>query len=65
MDTFYRPGLATAVAEYVRHCPECSVNKLHNTRMVGELGRIDSERIPEAFEAVNIDFIVNLPQSGG
>jgi hypothetical protein len=65
MDTFYRPGLATAVAEYVRHCPECSVNKLHNTRMVGEFGRIDSEIIPEAFEAVNIDIIVNLLRCEG
>jgi len=64
MDTFYRPGLATAVAEYVRHCPECSVNKLHNNRMVGELRRIDAERVPEAYKAVNIDFIVNLPKSG-
>jgi len=64
MDTFYRPGLATAVAEYVRHCPECSVNKLHNIRMVQELGRIDAKRIPDAYEAVNIDFIVNLPKSG-
>jgi len=64
MDTFYRPGLATAVAEHVRHCPECSVNKLYNIRMVQELGRIDATRIPEAYEAVNIDFIVNLPKSG-
>jgi hypothetical protein len=33
--------------------------------MVGELGCIDRERIPEAFEAVNNDFIVNLLRSGG
>jgi hypothetical protein len=33
--------------------------------MVGELGRIHRDRIPKAFEAVNINFIVNLPRSGG
>jgi len=48
----------------MRYCPECSVNKLHNSQMVHELGCIDADRIPEAFEAVNIDFIVNLPKSG-
>jgi len=44
METFYRPGLATAVVEYVRHCPDCSVNKLHNSWMFGKPGVIGSKK---------------------
>lgn len=66
---YYRPGLSSIVASYVRHCPKCIINKTTRSKMPGSLAPIDSptdaSRIPSAFESVNMDLIVALPKSSG
>jgi hypothetical protein len=65
--TYYRPGLSTIVADYVKHCHECGINKTARRRPFGSLLSIDPpyDRIPRAFESINMDLIVGLPKSGG
>lgn len=68
-ETYYRPKLSSIVTTYVRHCPKCAVNKTTRAKLPGSLSPIDvprdAERIPSAFEAVNINLIVGLPKSQG
>jgi hypothetical protein len=65
--TYYRPGLSTTVTEYIKHCSECGKNKTSRRRPFGSLLSIDPpyDRIPKAFESINMDLIVGLPKSGG
>lgn len=66
---YYRPGLSSIVASYVRHCPKCITNKTSRSKMPGSLAPIDAlvdaTRVPSAFESVNMDLIVSLPKSNG
>jgi hypothetical protein len=66
-ETYYRPGLSSIVESYVKHCPQCIVNKTSRTKPFGNLLSIDPpyDRIPKAFESINMDLIVGLPKSGG
>jgi hypothetical protein len=66
-ESYYRPGLSSIVESYVKHCPQCIVNKTSRTKPFGNLLSIDPpyDRIPKAFESINMDLIVGLPKSGG
>jgi hypothetical protein len=65
--TYYRPGLSSVVSDYIKHCNECGKNKTSRRRPFGSLLSIDPpyDRIPRAFESINMDLIVGLPKSGG
>jgi hypothetical protein len=65
--TYYRPGLSTIVSDYIKHCRDCGKNKTSRRRPYGSLLSIDPpyDRIPKAFESINMDLIVGLPKSGG
>ncbi|KAE8240461.1 hypothetical protein A4X13_0g7796 [Tilletia indica] len=56
---FWRPGLATAVRAWVRHCETCQAVKL--PRRVGSL-RIDADP-QEPFEAVAVDLTLGYPRT--
>ncbi|KAE8240474.1 hypothetical protein A4X13_0g7789 [Tilletia indica] len=56
---FWRPGLATAVRAWVRHCDSCQAIKL--PRRVGAL-RIDDDP-QDPFEAVAVDLALGLPRT--
>ncbi|KAE8218991.1 hypothetical protein CF319_g7233 [Tilletia indica] len=56
---FWRPGLATAVRAWVKHCNTCQAVKL--PRRVGEL-RIDSDP-QEPFEAIAVDLTLGFPRT--
>lgn len=69
VSTYYRPGLSEIVTSYIRHCPACIKNKTSRKKTDGSLLPIDipkeNDRIPEAFESINLDLIVGLPKSEG
>ncbi|KAE8231080.1 hypothetical protein CF326_g3912 [Tilletia indica] len=54
---FWRPGLATAVRAWVRHCSVCQAVKV--PRRVGSL-RIDDDP-QEAFTDISVDLLLGLP----
>ncbi|KAE8228356.1 hypothetical protein CF326_g6714 [Tilletia indica] len=56
---FWRPGLATAVRAWVRHCNTCQAVKL--PRRVGSL-RIDDDP-QEPFDAVAVDLALGFPRT--
>jgi hypothetical protein len=64
--TYYRPGLSTAVKQYIQYCPLCFKNKTSHAKREGMLQPIDlpSEVEPLAFRSINMDLIVVLPKSG-
>jgi hypothetical protein len=64
--TYYRPGLSTAVKQYVQYGPLCIKNKTSRAKKKGQLLSIDPllEVEPSAFRLINMDLIVNLPKSG-
>ena len=59
--TYYRPGLAAAVREYVRYCPSCNKNKTSKAKTVGSLEPIDPPGTlmhpTKAFENISMPLI--------
>jgi hypothetical protein len=58
---FYWPRMHRTVAEYVRTCPSCQVNKPSNQ---GPLGLLYSLPVPQRrWESVSLDLITGLPKT--
>src|SRR5258705_10772043 len=65
---YYRPKLAAYIEDYVARCPKCTVNKIAQSKLPGNLLPIDATTPGTplgAFKCVGIDFIVQLPKSEG
>ncbi|KAE8264771.1 hypothetical protein A4X09_0g6863 [Tilletia walkeri] len=58
---FWRPGLATAVRAWVKHCSVCQAVKI--PRRTGEL-RVDDDP-QEPFEALSVDLTFGFPRTRG
>lgn len=62
----YRPKLSNAVHDFADHCPSFRINKTSHLRPAGLLGQIDTPTLAyTAWEIINVDFILDLPISGG
>lgn len=61
--SFYWPGMATQVAEYVGSCDGCQRNKARTTRRKGKLHPLPVPSRP--FADIALDFVGPLPVSAG
>ena len=60
---FHWPGMRRMVNEYVRTCDTCARNKTPRHKPHGQLHPLPIPRAP--WSSVSMDFIVELPRSGG
>jgi hypothetical protein len=60
---YWWPQMSRYIGIYVKHCDLCNQTKVQHRRPIGELHPLETPEAP--WDMINVDFIVELPESHG